>query len=305
MRILVLVKGGKRQSHAHADMAREQFESMDVKVVHARAERLTDWPTLIDSYANRIDCVVVGGGDGSLSFVIESIMRNGLTLGVLPLGTANDFARTLGYPNDLSDACRTVAKGVDHCVDVGQVNDVYFLNVASIGLAVRAHHYRSDRAKRWFGALGYVKNVYSAFRHTRPFRAWITCDGAHRELRSIQLAIGNGRYFGGGLAVSEDATLDDSRLDLFSLEPQSAGRLMRLLPALIRGPDPTTRGTQLMQGARIHIDTTRPRSINTDGEVLTHTPATFRVLPQALTVRVPKAFRDEFFARNNNIRETL
>src|SRR5699024_2935287 len=115
--------------------------------------------------------------------------------------------------------------------------------------------------------------------------------------RTIQLAIGNGRYFGGGLAVSGSAELDDGQLDLFSLEPQSLGSLMRMLPALLRGPDASVRGGRLMQGASIRIVTRRRRGVNTDGEVLTHTPADFRVLPQALTVRVPSAYREAFERR--------
>lgn len=276
-----------------------QLGVLGVDVVRAGAECLADWPALVDSHAEHIDCVVVGGGDGALNLATDSIMRHGLTLGVLPLGTANDFARTLDYPDDPLEACRIVAEGADHRVDVGQVNDVHFLNVASIGLAVRARRYRSGKAKRWFGALGYAGNVYAAFRDTRPFHAWVRCDGGRQEVRSLQLAIGNGRYFGGGLAVSEDAVVDDGKLDLFNLEPQGLGHLVRLLPALIRGPASTTRGAQLIQGTRIRIDTRRPRSINTDGEVLTRTPAVCRVLPRALTVRVPTAYRQAFLARDD------
>lgn len=300
MRALVLVNAGARQGAAQAEASVQQLGSMGVDVARAQSDDLADWPELIDAHAGEIDCVVVGGGDGSLNFAINSIMRHDLTLGVLPLGTANDFARTLGYPNDPIEACRIVAEGVDHRVDVGQVNDVYFLNVASIGLAVRARRYRSGKAKRWFGALGYASNVYAAFRDTRPFWARVVCDGERRDVHTIQLAIGNGRYFGGGLAVAEDAVVDDGKLDLFSLQPQSLGLLIRLLPALVRGPNPATRGGQLMRGTHIHIDTRRRRSINTDGEVLTHTPAVFRVLPQALTVRVPMAYREAFVAREAN-----
>lgn len=300
MRALVLINPGARQGAAHADTAMKQLWAMGVDVVRARAERLTDWPGLINNHAEDIDCVVVGGGDGSLNFAAGPIMRNDLTLGILPLGTANDFARTLGYPDDPAEACRTVAQGEDHRIDLGQVNDTYFLNVASIGLAVRARQYRSEAAKRWLGSLGYAHNAYAAFRDTRPFRVRVVCDGVRHELRSIQLAIGNGRYFGGGLAVSGHAVPDDGRLDLFSLKPQSLGALMRLMPTLIRGPSRSIRGGELMQGTHFRIVTARPRAINTDGEVLTHTPAVFRVLPHALKVRVPNAYRTEFASRSTD-----
>lgn len=297
MRALVLINPGARQGAAHADTATKQLWAMGVDVVRTPIPALTQWPQLIDAYAEHIDCVVVGGGDGTLNFATAPIMRNNLTLGVLPLGTANDFARTLGYPSDPAAACRIIAEGLDHRVDVGCVNDVHFLNVASIGLAVRARHYRSARAKRWFGSLGYARNLYAAFRDTRPFHVHVNCNGQRRRLHTIQLAIGNGRYYGGGLAVAGDAAIDDGKLDLFSLEPQSAPALMRLLPTLIRGPSGAIRGGQLMQGTHMRIVTRHPRAINTDGEVLTHTPALFRVLPRALGVRVPTDYQEAFRAR--------
>src|SRR5699024_10135493 len=183
MRALVLINPGARQGAAHTQTALKQLWAMGVDVVRARAERLADWPRLIDKHAADIDCVVVGGGDGSLNFAAGPIIRNDLTLGILPLGTANDFARTLGYPDDPAEACRTVAQGEDHRIDLGQVNNIYFLNVASIGLAVRARQYRSDAAKRWFGSLGYAHNAYAAFRDTRPFRVRVVCDGLRHDLR--------------------------------------------------------------------------------------------------------------------------
>src|SRR5699024_5615229 len=104
-------------------------------------------------------------------------------------------------------------------------------------------------------------------------------------------------YFGGGLAVSDDAVVDDGRLVLFSIKPQSLGALARLLPALIRGPDGSIQGGELMRDAEFRIDTGRSRRINTDGEELTHTPATFRVHPGALKVCVPTAYREAYDAR--------
>lgn len=297
MRALVLINAGARRGQDSATAAVEQLRSLGVDVVQTATGHLDDWPQLIETCANRVDCVVIGGGDGTLGYLVSSLLHHDLTLGILPLGTANDFARTLDYPAGLVQACRTVAEGVDHRVDVGQVNDVYFLNVASIGLAERARRYRSDKAKRWFGSLGYASNLYAAFRDTRPFHARVTCDGKEQALHSIQIAIGNGRYFGGGIAIAEKATIDDGMLDLISLEPQSVGEMIRMLPALLRGPAHSDQRVQLLKGKRMRIETRHRRSINTDGEVRTHTPAEFRVHPKALTVRVPQAYRQAFVAR--------
>lgn len=297
MRTLVLVNPNSRQGAAHAGAAMKQLWAMGVDVVRVQTPPLSQWPDFIGTYADSVDCVAVGGGDGTLNFAAGPIMRHGLALGVLPLGTANDFARTLTIPNELELACQCLAEGVDHWIDVGCVNGVYFLNVATVGLAVRARRYRSDTAKNRFGSLGYARNIYAAFRDTRPFHVRVDCNGVTHNLRTIQVAVGNGHYFGGGLAVAQDSALDDGHLSLFNLEPQSLGSLMRLMPALLRGPGPSVRGGQLLRGTRIRVETRRKRSINTDGEVLAHTPAEFELLPQALKVRVPQAYRQAFERR--------
>ncbi len=299
MRALLLINRGSRQGEANAEAAFAELEALGVEPVLGDFEQPTDVPASIDAHADSVDVVVLGGGDGTINLAAAAIMRSGLTMAVLPLGTANDFARTLMIPENLVEACANVVQGIDHPVDLGQVNDVYFVNVASIGLAVRACEYRSDAAKRWFGALGYTSNVFAAFRDTEAFTARVVCDGKRHELHSIQIAIGNGRYFGGGLAVAEDAALDDGRLDLYSLKPQSMASLLSMVPALLRGPDKSIQGGQLVQGAEISVDTNMPMPINTDGEIQTQTPATFKVLRRALTVKVPQTYLDQFAAREN------
>ncbi|GAB3671865.1 lipid kinase [Salinisphaera aquimarina] len=294
LRALLLINRQSRQGEANAQAARDTLEGLGVDVLLGDFAKPEDVAEEIDQYADDVDTIVLGGGDGTLNLAAASVLRSGKPMGVLPLGTANDFARTLLIPTDLEGACRNVVDGVVHPVDLGQCNDIYFVNVASIGLAVRACEYRSDVAKRWFGALGYASNVFSAYRDTEAFDVEVRCGDERHQLHSIQLAIGNGRYFGGGLAVASDAALDDGRLDLYSLKPQSLGKLIGMLPSLVRGPDKSVQGVQLLEGTEFHVSTGQPMPINTDGEILTETPATFRVLPGALSVKVPAEYIERY-----------
>ncbi|MES1935008.1 lipid kinase [Salinisphaera hydrothermalis] len=294
LRALLLINRESRQGEANAQNAVEHLAARDVDVVEGRFDDPDDVPAEIHRYADDVDVVVLGGGDGTLNLASKAMMECGKPMAVLPLGTANDFARTLLIPTDLAAACDNVVDGVDHGIDLGQCNDVYFLNVASIGLAVRACEYRSDAAKKWFGSLGYASNVFSAVRDTEPFIAEVRFDGRRERLKSLQIAVGNGRYFGGGMAVSSDAALDDGRLDLYSLEPQPLSSLIAMLPGLMRGPNKAMQGVQLFEGTEFEIRTEQPMDINTDGELLTATPATFRVLPRALTVKVPQTYLDRY-----------
>ncbi|WP_158583490.1 lipid kinase [Salinisphaera sp. Q1T1-3] len=301
LRALLLVNQHSRQGEANADSAVAHLEALGVEVTRGDFDEPDGLVTEIRRRARGFDVVVLGGGDGTLNLAAGAMREVDVPMAVLPLGTANDFARTLMIPQDLATACRNVVQGVNYGVDLGQCNDIHFVNVASIGLAVRACEYRSSAAKRWLGSLGYAANVYSAFRDTKPFGAQVHFDGQTHRLHSIQIAIGNGRYFGGGLAVASDAALDDGTLDLYSLKPQRAGSLIRMMPAFIRGPDKSVQGVQLFEGQAFDIETDRPMAINTDGEILTETPASFRVLPRALTVKVPQSYVDTY-GRSERIR---
>jgi len=298
LRALLLINQASRQGAENADAARDHLRALDVDVLMGDVKQPTDIPEQIRQRAAEVDVIVLGGGDGTLNLAAGSVMESGKPMAVLPLGTANDFARTLLIPVDLQSACRNVVQGVDHGIDLGQCNEVYFVNVASIGLSVRACEYRSDAAKKMFGSLGYAANVFSAVRDTKPFGAEVRFDGKTERLHSIQIAIGNGRYFGGGMAVSSDAALDDGQLDVYSLKPQRLTSLIRMLPGLIRGPDESMQGLQMFEGTEFEIRTDSPMDINTDGELLTATPATFRVLPRALTVKVPQAYMEQYGYRH-------
>lgn len=294
LRALLLINQGSRQGAENARAAADHLAALGVDVLMGDVDEPGDIPAEIRARAAEVDVIVLGGGDGTLNIAASAMIETSRPMAVLPLGTANDFARTLLIPADLEGACRNVVEGVDHPIDLGQCNDVYFVNVASIGLAVRACEYRSDAAKKWLGPLGYAANVFSAVRDTRPFGAEVVCEGRSERLHSIQIAIGNGRYFGGGMAVSSDAALDDGRLDVYSLKPQRLGALIAMLPGLVRGPDKSMQGVQMFAGTQLEVRTDGPMDINTDGEILTSTPASFRVLPGALTVKVPPAYIERY-----------
>ncbi|MGC2855043.1 lipid kinase [Novispirillum sp. DQ9] len=246
-------------------------------------------PALVERHAREADRVVVGGGDGTLNGVLEAVLHAGLPLGILPLGTANDLARGLGIPADPVAACRIIADGHARPIDIGCVNGKHFFNVASLGASVeiaRAMHRRRDRNTRW-GVLSYPLAMMEAVKFCRPFRAHLRVDGHEQDVTSYQISVGNGRFYGGGMLVAEEAALDDGSLDLYSLKVRSAWQVLLHLPALRAGRHHTWRGVLHLRGRDITVRTNRPMPINTDGELTTHTPARFTVLPGALTVYVP------------------
>lgn len=207
-----------------------------------------------------VDCVVMGGGDGTLNAAALALAETKLPLGVLPLGTANDFARTLDIPADLPAAAAVIADGLTRRVDLGIVNGHPFFNVASIGLSVRlTRELTAERKRRW-GRFAYAIAAARALSQARrPFTALIARDGyAPERVKTPQIAVGNGRYYGGGMAVRESARIDDQCLDLYSLEVKGVIRLALMALALRKGEQRRWSGVRGSCGGAVLIQMRQP-----------------------------------------------
>ncbi len=291
-RTLLVVNRRSREGNSDLSAALEYLQRRGLELIEVYPERPQQVAALIERHRERVDRVVVGGGDGTLNAAAPGIVACGLPVGVLPLGTANDLARTLGIPTQLPEAAEIIAQGHLRRIDLGVVNGRYFFNAAHIGLGVGVTLHLSHALKRRWGALGYLHGLYHAFRENRAFRAEVTCDGAAQRVRSIEIAIGNGRHYGGGMTIAEDAAIDDHLLHLYSIRPQSVWRLLRLAPALRSGRYGDRSQLLLLRGRHIEVRTRTRMPIDTDGEVTTHTPARFELHPAALAVYAPPASSD-------------
>lgn len=255
---------------------------VDAHVSHSREHAAL----LIRESAECHDVVILGGGDGTLSGLIEPVLASRLPMAVLPMGTANDLARSLGLPPDELQAAEVIATGVVHRIDLGRVNGHYFFNAASIGIGVEVNRRLSKGIKGRWGVLSYARGLAGVARRARPFRAEIVCDGERRSVRSLQILVGNGRYYGGGMTVDAGAAIDDQRLDVISVPPRPPLRLLRLLPALRRGEHQRHEDLDVTHGRWVEVRTHRPRSVSADGETVTCTPARFEVVGGCLPVYV-------------------
>jgi YegS/Rv2252/BmrU family lipid kinase len=214
--------------------------------------------------------------------------ETGLPLGILPLGTANDLARSLGLPLDPVAAARFIPTAHARPVDLGWVNGHYYFNVASVGFSAELAGALTSDSKKIWGVLGYAVAAIRVLRRVRPFTVTIEHDGTVERVTTIQVSVGNGRHYGGGMTVEETATVDDGKLDFYSLEINHWWRLIALLPALRRGTHGRAADVRAFQTQEIRLSTRRPRPVNTDGELTTHTPAHFKVVPKILRVFAPE-----------------
>jgi diacylglycerol kinase (ATP) len=268
------------------DAVREQGLEIDERVPDD-AEHMR---FMIRAVSRSIDAVIIGGGDGTINLALKPILEAGLPLGVVPLGTANDFARTMGIPADPHDALAVVAARATRLVDVGWANSRPFLNAAGIGISSQIARNITSERKRIWGPLSYPATVIESVRRQRPFRVRLQSVSGTREFSSIHVTVGNGVYYGGGARVAENGAIDDGCFDVSSVRPQPFHRLLAVALAVRRGKQETLEcGVDVARGSLLELTTHPPLTVTLDGEPALSTPVSFRVAPRALRVFVPCA----------------
>jgi len=244
--------------------------------------------------------LILGGGDGSVSSVVDFLVHHEVVLGLLPLGTANDFARTLGIPADVDGACDTIANGKVVDVDLGLAGDNYYVNVASAGLSVGATQALSPWMKKRAGSLAYPVAAVKAFLSHEPFSARLTFpDGDHEPIeheRLLQVAVGNGRFYGGGMVVAPDSGIDDRNLDVYAIQLGRHRDMFGVARYLKSGDFIRSGGVSQYRTPRVRLETEPDLPVNIDGEIVAMTPQEFSIAQNALKVLVP---RDSTAARRD------
>ncbi|HEU4475373.1 MAG TPA: lipid kinase [Methyloceanibacter sp.] len=286
--LLVVVNPSASRAEAALPQIVDWFEDR-ARATLIVAHKKDELQRILEAEGRKVDRIVIGGGDGTLSKALPVLLDLKKPVATLPLGTANDFARTLGLPTDPLEAAKIAIEGREHKIDVGLANGKPYLNVASIGVASEVIKSQSKAMKQRWRVLAYAISLIRAVRDLQPFFVDLDIDdGPSWSAPVYQVSIGNGRHHGGGLTVAEDAAIDDGKLHLYAVYPGTFWQLVACLTHLRFGmmkPTLLDRHT----ATRVVLRTRRPRAVDTDGRHTTETPATFTLLPRSLTVIVPQA----------------
>ncbi len=286
-RALLLVNPKSRRGSEALDTVLRRLEDGGIKVTVEPFSALPEIARDIVRLRAGADLIILCGGDGTVASGAFAVMESGLPLGILPAGTANDLARTLAIPMDLERAADVIIAGNTRAIDMGSVNGHGFFNVASIGLSVElARGLDSGLKKRW-GRLGYALAALRVLGRAHSFRATITEKREQTKVSTLQIAVGNGRHYGGGNVVEETAQIDDGHLDLYSLEMRNVWKLAMMLRSFRTGRHGAWNEVRTARGVEFRIETEKPMPVNADGEIVTSTPADFLVHPKAITVFAP------------------
>jgi YegS/Rv2252/BmrU family lipid kinase len=230
--------------------------------------------------------VIVGGGDGSISCSVDHVVGSDTIFAVLPLGTANSFARTLGIPLELEGAVRVIAGGQARRIDLGMIDDDYFANCATLGIAPEIAQTVPHGLKAWLGRPGYL--IWAA-RQLWKFKAFrLTVDtGSHAEtMDAVEVRIANGPYHG-GVELVDEAAVDSGRIVVQVVTGETRSHLIwSWLLSVLRHRE-RKRTFRTFEGQAIRLSTPKPMPISIDGEVLAETPVTARIARDVIRVAVP------------------
>lgn len=230
--------------------------------------------------------VIVAGGDGTFTSIVGEFAYRDVVLGLIPAGTGNSFALTLGIPRSIEGALDVIANGRVATIDLGKVNDDYFANVTSIGLTVAATRITPWLLKRLIGPSAYVlAGIYQFCLH-RSFACRLIIDGEPRTLQTHQLIIANGRYFGETM-LSDDASVTNQQLTLYHMTPLERWQLARLWLSIFRRQPSPLPGLEQILVREILVETDPAQCLAIDGELRGQTPARFVSAPRALYVMTP------------------
>jgi YegS/Rv2252/BmrU family lipid kinase len=231
--------------------------------------------------------VLVGGGDGTISSLAPFFAETEVKVGLLPLGTGNALAFDLGIPNDLEGACDVIVNGTVREIDLGRVDDAYFVNHVAIGASTLVSRSLNPHAKRWVGKLAYLSAAFRAYIRVKPFTARIRLDDELLELKTIQVVLGNGRHHAGPFLLTPNASLESGQLVAYVLETTDRRRLVELVRRLRRGDHTEMPDVHPFTFHEGEIRTRRPVRVSVDGEVRRRTPIEFSVVPQGLRILAP------------------
>jgi len=242
---------------------------------------------LAKAYAGKVATIVACGGDGTIGDVARGIYGTDTNLGVLPVGTGNDFARNLGIPLDVEQACLAIMGGTIRFVDVGTINGSIFINNAGIGFDSHVMKTMNSGIRFLRGQPAFILAILKSILVYKPFRLTLTTEDVDIDVpKALLVSVLNGQVYGAGLPAAPGAEVDDGRMDVLVVENVPPIQRLGLLMLLQKGHHVHDPRIKLFQARSIKMNAVPPQQINIDGEVRGSTPIEIEVKARSLRVLI-------------------
>lgn len=289
-RAILIVNAMSRKGADTFEEVRDKLTAAGIDLIDAQAiTEPEDMDRAVKAAIAKAPMVIIGGGDGSLSSNVDHFVGQDTVFGIVPLGTANSFAKTLGIGDNLDDAIAAIAAGKRRRIDLGRIDGDYFANAAALGLSPLIADTVPHNLKRYFGMVGYMLwAIRVAFRF-RPFRLRVTLDdGEVVTAWATEARIANGTHHG-GVELVESQEVDSGDIVIQAVTGKSLWGLAWSWFATLfklRNRDLTT--TE-WRGKKLHLDARPRQKISIDGEIAAKTPVSIEVAGACIEVAAPRS----------------
>jgi YegS/Rv2252/BmrU family lipid kinase len=284
----LIVNAKSRQGSESFDQAVDLLGRAGVELIDARpVKNPKRMAQEVKEAIDRAPMVIVGGGDGTLSSTIDFFKGKKTVFAVLPLGTANSFARAAGLPLDIQGAVDVIANGRQRQIDLGCINGDYFGNSAAIGLSPLIAKTVPPRLKKVLGRLGYALWAAKVGIRFRPFRLTIAGDDSSATVWATEVRIANGGFFG-GVELVEEAELDSGEIIVQVVTGKTSRSLAKnWISNMLKLRDRDEWQAEI-RARRVRLETDPVMDVTIDGELATRTPLEVSIAPKAVAIAAPK-----------------
>jgi diacylglycerol kinase (ATP) len=273
------------------DSIREKLEKFPSAVVHFTEEEGDATRLAQEAIENHCELVIAAGGDGTLNEVINGVapQTEAIQVGLIPLGTGNDFARMLDLPESIEECIEVLRAGHARPTDLVRVTSDrvrYFINVSAGGFSGTVNEKMTPEIKQNWGPFAYLRCAAEALPELRAYRTEITLDDSEvLALDLYNVVIANGRYVAGGTLIAPEASIDDGLLDVVLIPQNSAGDIALVAAQMLVGSHLTSEGVVFRRAAKVAVNSVPGMWFNVDGELVGSEPAVFEIIPRALQFR--------------------
>ena len=246
---------------------------------------------------NGAELIVSVGGDGTVNEIVNGIMKskNDPSLGIIPLGWANDFIKSTDIPSDIIEACKILIKGKTKKIDIGVINNqIYFANICGIGFDAEVAHLANqlkNRHPNWNTLSAYVYVFATVKKLLSPFSyhdVKIKFDGQEIHSKILFIAISNGKIYGGRFKITPEAILDDGLLEVCVVEEMGRFKYLMSIPKLFKGTHASIKGVNFYRAKEVVIQSSEPVLSQVSGEVIEgQKNYIITLLPKSLKLIVP------------------
>ncbi|NLK87300.1 MAG: diacylglycerol kinase family lipid kinase [Clostridiaceae bacterium] len=229
------------------------------------------------------------GGDGTLNEVLNGMAGSSSSLAVIPGGSGNDFIKSIIGSRIPDNILTATIEGTERLIDYARVNDKYFINISSVGfdaeVAYQTGHFK--KLPLISGKIAYILGILSTIAICKNHHMELILDDEVISGRSLLIAAGIGRYYGGGVFALPDAEIDDGLFDICHVDAKSRFSILRLFPQYMKGLHKSIEGVRLLRSKKVEIRTETPVPLNRDGEIILTDKAVFEIFHKSLPFVIP------------------